>query len=96
MKAIPQIKKNDDVYVLRGKDRGKTGRVLIVLPQKKRVVVEGVQMIKRPHASQPAEEHQGWHRREGSVDSHIERGGCLQELQGTHAYRYHGTGRWTA
>ena len=47
MPAIPPIKKNDEVYVLRGKDRGKTGRVLIVNPVKRRVVVEGIQMIKR-------------------------------------------------
>ena len=30
--AIPPIKKNDEVYILNGKDRGKTGRVLIVTP----------------------------------------------------------------
>jgi large subunit ribosomal protein L24 len=47
MPAMPPIKKNDEVYILRGKDRGKTGRVLIVHPGKDRVVVEGVQMIKR-------------------------------------------------
>ena len=47
MSAMPPIKKNDEVFVLRGKDRGKTGRVLIVDPGKQRVVVEGVQMIKR-------------------------------------------------
>jgi large subunit ribosomal protein L24 len=47
MPAMPPIKKNDEVYILRGKDRGKTGRVLIVNPGKQRIVVEGVQMIKR-------------------------------------------------
>ena len=47
MPAMPPIKKNDEVYILRGKDRGKTGRVLIVHPGKSRIVVEGVQMIKR-------------------------------------------------
>jgi large subunit ribosomal protein L24 len=47
MPAMPPIKKNDEVYILRGKDRGKTGRVLIVNPGKNRIVVEGVQMIKR-------------------------------------------------
>ena len=47
MRVIPPIKKNDEVYILRGKDRGKTGRVLIVNPASQRVVVEGVQMIKR-------------------------------------------------
>src|ERR1700741_4918863 len=47
MPTIPPIKKNDEVYILHGKDRGKTGRVLIVNPKAQRVVVEGVQMIKR-------------------------------------------------
>ena len=47
MPAMPPIKKNDEVFVLRGKDRGKTGRVLIVLPKDQKIVVEGVQMIKR-------------------------------------------------
>jgi large subunit ribosomal protein L24 len=41
------IKKNDEVYILRGKDRGKSGRVLIVMPSTDKIVVEGVQMIKR-------------------------------------------------
>ena len=47
MSAMPPIKKNDEVFILRGKDRGKTGRVLIVLPKDQKIVVEGVQMIKR-------------------------------------------------
>jgi large subunit ribosomal protein L24 len=47
MNAIPPIKKNDEVYILGGKDRGKTGRVLIVNPRSQKVVVEGVQLIKR-------------------------------------------------
>ena len=47
MEAIPPIKKNDEVFVLLGKDRGKTGRVLIVNPRSQKVVVEGIQMIKR-------------------------------------------------
>ena len=47
MPALPPIKKNDEVYILRGKDRGKSGRVLIVIPKDQKIVVEGVQMIKR-------------------------------------------------
>jgi large subunit ribosomal protein L24 len=47
MPGMPAIKKNDEVYVLRGKDRGKTGRVLIVIPKARKIVVEGIQMIKR-------------------------------------------------
>ena len=41
------IRKNDQVIVRAGKDRGKKGRVLSVLPEKNRVVVEGVNIIKR-------------------------------------------------
>jgi large subunit ribosomal protein L24 len=41
------IRKNDQVVVRAGKDRGKKGRVLSVVPDKNRVVVEGVNMIKR-------------------------------------------------
>lgn len=41
------IRKNDTVLVRTGKDRGKRGRVLRVLPEKDRVVVEGVNLIKR-------------------------------------------------
>jgi len=47
MPTLPPIKKNDEVYILHGKDRGKTGRVLIVMPRDGKIVVEGVQMIKR-------------------------------------------------
>ena len=53
MPTVPPIKKNDEVYVLRGKDRGKTGRVLIVKPAEGRIVVEGVQMIKRHTRANP-------------------------------------------
>jgi large subunit ribosomal protein L24 len=36
------IKKNDEVQVVSGKDRGKRGRVVNVLPKKNRVMVEGI------------------------------------------------------
>jgi large subunit ribosomal protein L24 len=42
-----RIRKNDQVIVQSGKDRGKKGRVLIVHPDTNRVVVEGVNLIKR-------------------------------------------------
>lgn len=42
-----KIKKNDMVKILSGKDRGKSGRVLDVVPQKNRVVVEGANIRKR-------------------------------------------------
>jgi len=41
------VKKNDQVTVISGEHRGKTGRVLRVLLDKNRVVVEGVNLVKR-------------------------------------------------
>jgi large subunit ribosomal protein L24 len=42
-----RIKKNDTVLVIAGRERGKTGKVLRVLPETSRVVVERVNLIKR-------------------------------------------------
>jgi large subunit ribosomal protein L24 len=41
------VKKGDEVVVLAGKEKGKHGRIIAVLTKKQRVIVEGVQMIKR-------------------------------------------------
>ena len=41
------LRKNDMVVVRTGKDRGKRGRVLRVLAEKNRLIVEGVNIIKR-------------------------------------------------
>ena len=41
------VRKNDNVIVMTGKNRGKRGRVLQVLPTRNRVVIEGVNFIKR-------------------------------------------------
>lgn len=41
------VKKNDMVEIIAGKERGKTGKVLRVLPGKGRVVVENLNVIKR-------------------------------------------------
>ena len=49
------IKKNDTVYVLAGEDKGKTGKVLKVLVDKNRAIVEGVNISKstKPSAKNP-------------------------------------------
>jgi large subunit ribosomal protein L24 len=51
-----KIKKGDKVVVITGKDKGKTGEVLRVLPKDSRLVVQGVNMVKRhtkPAMGQP-------------------------------------------
>lgn len=50
------IKKGDNVYVLSGEDRGKTGRVLKVITAKDRAIVEGVNFVTKatkPNAKHP-------------------------------------------
>jgi large subunit ribosomal protein L24 len=42
-----KIKKGDKVVVVTGKDKGKSGEVLRVLPKDQRLVVQGVNMVKR-------------------------------------------------
>ena len=49
------IKKGDIVYVLAGEDRGKEGRVLKVLVQKQKAIVEGVNMVTK--ATKPNAQH---------------------------------------
>lgn len=50
------VRKNDSVVVISGNDRGKSGKILKVFPQKSRVIVEGVNIRKRhmrPTQSRP-------------------------------------------
>lgn len=41
------LKKGDKVEVITGKDRGKKGKILKVLPEKEKVIIEGINLIKR-------------------------------------------------
>ncbi|WP_339725923.1 50S ribosomal protein L24 [uncultured Paraglaciecola sp.] len=42
-----KIRRDDEIIVLAGKDKGKQGKVLKVLPASNRLIVEGVSMIKK-------------------------------------------------
>jgi large subunit ribosomal protein L24 len=53
-----KIRKDDEVIVIGGKDRGKTGRVLRVEPKKARVYVEGLNIIKRHQRPQQVRDAQ--------------------------------------
>jgi large subunit ribosomal protein L24 len=51
-----KIRKNDTVVVLAGEDKGKTGKVLKVLVEKQRAIVEGVNIVNKstkPNAKNP-------------------------------------------
>jgi len=47
------IRKGDEVQVISGKDRGRKGRVLRVDPARERVIVEGVNIVKRHQRATP-------------------------------------------
>jgi large subunit ribosomal protein L24 len=53
------IKKNDTVYVLSGKDRGKTGKVLKVFLDKDRAIVEGLNYIQKHTRPNPQKNVKG-------------------------------------
>jgi large subunit ribosomal protein L24 len=42
-----KVKKGDEVVVIAGKDKGKKGKILLVMPEDRRVVVSGINMVKR-------------------------------------------------
>ena len=42
-----KIKKGDSVYIAKGRDRGRTGKVLSVFPKEAKVIVEGINIKKR-------------------------------------------------
>ena len=53
------VRRNDTVIVIAGKNRGKRGRVLKLLPERNRVVVEGVNFIKRHTRPNPSRNIKG-------------------------------------
>ncbi len=53
------VTKGDTVRVMRGDDKGKEGAVLRVIPKKNRVVVKGVNIVKKHRAARNAEEEGG-------------------------------------
>ncbi|HJO37444.1 MAG: 50S ribosomal protein L24 [Vicinamibacterales bacterium] len=53
------IRRNDNVLVMAGRDRGKRGRVLRVIPDANRVVVEGVNFVKRHTKPNPGKNIKG-------------------------------------
>ena len=54
-----RIRKNDTVIVISGKDKGKRGRVIEVIPKKARLRVEGVNRIKRHTRPNPQKNVKG-------------------------------------
>ena len=62
-KRRARIKKNDQVVIMAGRDKGKRGRVLEVLPTKGKVKIEGANIIKKHQKANP-----GMNRGGGIID----------------------------
>lgn len=62
-----RIKKDDQVKVIAGKDKGAVAKVLSVLPSTNRAIVEHVNMIKRHVKATSAENRGGIQEREASI-----------------------------
>ena len=63
---MQKIRKGDNVVVLTGKDKGRTGEVIQVLPKEDRAVVRGVNMVKR-HQRQTQGQEAGIINKEASI-----------------------------
>jgi len=61
-----KIKKGDKVVVLTGKDKGKTGTVLQVIPTETRAVVQGINLVRR-HTKQTASQDAGIFTKEAPI-----------------------------
>ena len=61
------VKKGDEVVVIAGTERGKRGKIIRVLGEKQRVIVEGVKMIKRHTRKNEANPQGAIVEREGTV-----------------------------
>ena len=53
-----KIRKNDQARVIAGKDKGKAGKVLYVLPKEQKAIIEGINFIKK-HTRKTSQEQQG-------------------------------------
>jgi large subunit ribosomal protein L24 len=65
--AIAHVRKGDTVIVVSGKERGKRGRVLRVIKEKSRVVIERINMIKKHQRPTQKIRQGGIIEREGSI-----------------------------
>jgi len=61
------IKKNDTVMVIAGKEKGKSGKVMRIIPKKDRAIVEKLNMVKRHMRPGPQSRQGGILEREGSI-----------------------------
>ena len=65
--AVRRLRKDDTVMVIAGRERGKTGKVLRVLADKDRVIIERVNMVKRHVKPRGVQQPGGIQEKEASI-----------------------------
>ena len=68
MRYAHQIKKDDQVEVLSGKDKGRVGKILRVDPRSNKAIVEKVNIVKRHTKPNPANQQGGIVNKEAMID----------------------------
>ena len=67
--AKMNVKKGDNVMVIAGKDKGKAGKVLKVLPEENRVYVEGINIVSKSKKPRNAQDKGGILKQEAALDA---------------------------
>ena len=65
--ALQRLRKDDTVLVIGGRERGKTGKVLRVLPERDRVLIERVNLVKRHVKPRGVQQPGGIQEKEASI-----------------------------
>jgi large subunit ribosomal protein L24 len=72
------VKKGDQVVVIAGKEKGKSGKIIHVMTDKQRVVVEGLQMVKKHTRKSQQNPNGAIVEREGSIHiSNVKKAGAV-------------------
>ena len=65
--AVQRLRRNDTVIVIGGKERGKTGKILRVIPERNRVVIERLNLVKRHTKPRGVQQQGGIVEKEASI-----------------------------
>ena len=68
MQCVQRLKKDDQVEVLSGKDKGRVGKILRVNPSRNKAIIEKVNIVKRHTKPNPANQQGGIIEKEAMVD----------------------------
>ena len=65
--AVKRLRKDDTVIIIAGKERGKTGKILRILPEKNRVIIERLNLVKRHMKPRGVQQQGGIVEKEASI-----------------------------